>query len=197
MISLIGILPNWTYDIMLLIGMIGTVITISFGWMIPTQYKIGIQILSAFLLVIGAFYIGGMSNEEKWRFKVKELETSIAKKELEAEKITTEVVTKYIDRIKIVEGKTHEIIKKVPVYITKESDDKCVINNGFVSVFNASANQTDVPITSNDINEGASDVKLSEVATVVSQNYGTYYQVADQLKSLQGWIMKQKDLNND
>jgi hypothetical protein len=138
-----------------------------------------------------------MSNEEKWRFKVKELETAIAKKELESEKITTEVVTKYIDRIKIVEGKTREIIKKVPVYITKGSDDKCVINNGFVSVFNASANQTDIPITSNDINEGASDVKLSEVATVVSQNNGTYYQVADQLKSLQGWIMKQKDLNND
>ena len=197
MISLIGILPNWTYDIMLLIGMIGTVITISFGWMIPPQYKIGIQLLSAFLLVVGAFYIGGVSNEEKWQFKVKELETAIAKKELEAEKITAEVVTKYIDRIKIVEGKTREIIKKVPVYITKESDDKCTINNGFVSVFNASANQTDIPITSDDINEGASDIKLSEVATVVSQNNGTYYQVADQLKSLQGWIMKQKDLNND
>jgi hypothetical protein len=197
MIFLLNILPDWVFYASAFVGVIGTVFVMVFGIIIPLPYKLGLQILSIFLLVAGTFFIGGISNQAEWQLKVKQMEVEIAKKELEAEHISHEVITKYVDRVKIVEGKTHEIIKKVPVYITKESDDKCIINNGFVSVFNASANQTDVPYTSRDINEGASNVKLSEVATVVSQNNGTYYQVAEQLKSLQGWIMKQRELSND
>ena len=124
------------------------------------------------------------------------MEVKIAKQEVVAAEITPEVITKYIDRVKIVEGKTHEIIKKVPVYITKESDDKCTINNGFVSLHNSSASQTKIPDTSRDVNEGASNVKLSEVAVTVSENYGTYYQVVEQLKSLQSWINKQRELSD-
>jgi uncharacterized protein YceK len=56
--------------------------------------------------------------------------------------------------------------------------------------------QTKVPNTSRDINEGTSDVKLSDVAITVSKNYGTYYQVVEQLKSLQEWIRKQKELSD-
>jgi hypothetical protein len=197
MIFLLNFMPDWIFYAMTLTGFIAIFVIMVFGVIIPLPYKLVLQLLSIFLLVSGTFFIGGISNQAEWQLKVKQMETEIAKKELEAEKISHEVVTKYIDRVKIVEGKTHEIIKKVPVYITKESDDKCIINNGFVSMFNASANQTDIPITSKDINEGASDVKLSEVATVVSQNNGTYYQVAEQLKSLQEWIIKQKDLSND
>jgi hypothetical protein len=57
--------------------------------------------------------------------------------------------------------------------------------------------QTKIFDTSRDVNEGASNVKLSEVAITVSKNYGTYYQVVEQLKSLQEWIRKQKDLSDD
>ena len=56
--------------------------------------------------------------------------------------------------------------------------------------------QTKVPNTTRDVNEEASNVKLSEVAITVSQNYGTYYQISEQLKSLQEWIQKQKDLDS-
>ena len=196
MIFLLNFLPDWIFYASAFAGVIGTVIVIVFNGLIPLPYKLGLQILSAFLLVAGTFFIGGMSNEAEWQLKVKQMEAEIAKKELEAEKITHEVVTKYVDRVKIVEGKTHEIIKKVPVYITKESDDKCTINNGFVSLHNSLASQTKVPNSSRDVNEGASDVKLSEVAITVSKNYGTYYQVVEQLKALQNWINKQKELSD-
>ena len=124
------------------------------------------------------------------------MEVKVAKQEVDASELTTEVITKYVDRVKIVEGKTREIIKKVPVYITKESDDKCAINNGFVSLHNSSASQTKIPDTTRDVNETSSDVKLSTVATTITENYGTYYQVAEQLKSLQDWIKQQKDLDD-
>ena len=196
MIFLLNFLPDWIFYASAFAGVIGTVLVMVFGGLIPIQYKLAIQILSAFLLVVGVFFIGGITNEAEWQLKVKEMEAVVAKQELAAEKITTEVITKYVDRVKIVEGKTHEIIKKVPIYITKESDDKCTINNGFVSLHNSGASQTKVPNTTRDVNEEASNVKLSEVAITVSQNYGKYYQISEQLKSLQEWIQKQKDLDS-
>ena len=193
---LLNFLPEWIFYALSLVGIIGTVLIISFGGLIPVQYKLGLQITFVFLLAIGLFFIGAISNEEKWQLKVKDMEIKIAQQEAAASEITTEVITKYVDRVKIVEGKTHEIIKKVPVYITKESDDKCTINTGFVSLHNSSASQTKIPDTSRDVNEGASNVKLSEVAVTVSENYGTYYQVVEQLKSLQSWINKQRELSD-
>jgi len=193
---LLSFLPDWIFYVITLLGVAGTVLVISFGRIIPIEYKLGIQILSAFLLVLGAFFVGGISNEADWQLKVKEMEAKVALQEARAAEITNEVVTKYVDRVKIVEGKTHEIIKKVPVYINKKSDDKCIVNNGAVILHNASASQTEVPNTSRTANEEASNVKLSEVVSTVSQNYGTYYQVSEQLKSLQEWIGNQKDLSD-
>ena len=182
---LLNFLPDWIFYASTFVGIIGTVLIVSFGGLIPVQYKLGLQMLFVFLLAIGLFFIGAISNEESWQLKVKEMEVKVAQQELAASEITTEVITKYVDRVKIVEGKTHEIIKKVPVYITKESDDKCTINTGFVSLHNSSASQTKIPDTSRDFNETASNVKLSTVATTISENYGTYYQVTEQLKALQ------------
>lgn len=193
---LLNFLPDWIFYASTFVGIIGTVLIVSFGGLIPVQYKLGLQMLFVFLLAIGLFFIGAISNEESWQLKVKEMEVKVAQQELAASEITTEVITKYVDRVKIVEGKTHEIIKKVPVYITKESDDKCTINTGFVSLHNSSASQTKIPDTSRDFNETASNVKLSTVATTISENYGTYYQVAEQLKALQDWINKQKELSD-
>ena len=193
---LLSWLPDWIFYASAFAGVIGTVLVISFGGLIPIQYKLGLQIISVFLLAIGLFFIGAISNEEQWKLKVNEMEVKVAKQEVAAAELTTEVITKYVDRVKIVEGKTREIIKKVPVYITKQSDDKCAINNGFVSLHNSSASQTKIPDTTRDVNETASDVKLSTVATTITENYGTYYKVAEQLKSLQDWIKQQKDLDD-
>ena len=190
-------LPQWIFYILIPSGVTGLLFSFTIGKLLPLQYQLLIKFTSVGILAFGLFMVGAISNEDSWQLKIAELKTEIAKKELAAAEVTHEVITQYVDRVKIVEGKTHEIIKKVPVYITKESDDKCTINNGFVSLHNSSASQTKVPNSSRDVNEGASNVKLSEVAITVSRNYGTYYQVVEQLKSLQEWIKKQKDLSDD
>ena len=193
---LLSWLPDWIFYASAFAGVIGTVLVISFGGLIPIQYKLGLQIISVFLLAIGLFFIGAISNEEQWKLKVNEMEVKVAKQEVAAAELTTEVITKYVDRVKIVEGKTREIIKKVPVYITKESDDKCTINNGFVSLHNSSASNNEVPNSTRNSNEESTDVKLSTIATTITENYGIYYQVAEQLKSLQDWIKQQKELDD-
>lgn len=188
-------LPDWIFYVLTLVGITGLVIAFTIGKLIPIEYQLAVKFVSTGACAFGLFMIGAISNEDIWQLKVKEMETAIAKQELAAAEVTHEVITQYVDRVKIVEGKTHEIIKKVPVYITKESDDKCTINNGFVSLHDH-ASKNEVPEPTGSINEDSSDVKLSTVAETVSQNYGTYYQVVEQLKALQSWIRKQKDLDN-
>jgi hypothetical protein len=148
------------------------------------------------LLCLNSFAIGVSVNEANWQVKVKDLQIQIAHLETKTAEVTTKVVTEYIEKVKIVEGKTHVIIKKVPEYITKESDAKCSINTGAIELLNAAA-ENKVPESSRTSYEGPSDVKLSTLVESVSGNYGTYYQVVEQLKSLQDWIRKQKDLNNE
>ena len=188
-------LPDWIFYVLTLVGITGLVIAFTIGKLIPIEYQLAVKFVSTGACAFGLFMIGAISNEDIWQLKVKEMETAIAKQELAAAEVTHEVITQYVDRVKIVEGKTHEIIKTVPVYITKESDDKCTINNGFVSLHDH-ASKNEVPEPTGSINEDSSDVKLSTVAETVSQNYGTYYQVVEQLKALQSWIRKQKDLDN-
>ena len=188
-------LPDWIFYVLTLVGITGLVIAFTIGKLIPIEYQLAVKFISTGACAFGLFMIGAISNEDVWQLKVKEMETAIAKQELAAAEVTHEVITQYVDRVKIVEGKTHEIIKKVPVYITKESDDKCTINNGFVSLHDH-ASKNEVPEPTGSVNEDSSDVKLSTVAETVSQNYGTYYQVVEQLKALQSWIRKQKDLDN-
>ena len=188
-------LPQWIFYILIPSGVTGLLFSFTIGKLLPLQYQLLIKFTSAGILAFGLFMVGAISNEDIWQLKVKEMETAIAKQELAAAEVTHEVITQYVDRVKIVEGKTHEIIKKVPVYITKESDDKCTINNGFVSLHDH-ASKNEVPEPTGSVNEDSSEIKLSTVAETVSQNYGTYYQVVEQLKALQSWIRKQKDLDN-
>jgi hypothetical protein len=188
-------LPGWLFYLFVLVGILGLIISFTIDNILPLRYQLIIKFISTGILAFGLFMVGAISNEDSWQLKIAELKTEIAKKELAATEITHEVITQYVDRVKIVEGKTHEIIKKVPVYITKESDDKCIVNNGFVSLHNYAAKNKLSDSTGN-INEGSSNVKLSNIAETISQNYGTYYQVVEQLKSLQEWIRKQKELNN-
>ena len=42
--------------------------------------------------------------------------------------------------------------------------------------------------------EGTSAVKISTVAATVTENYTTYYQIAEQLKALQEWVKEQQKI---
>ena len=91
--------------------------------------------------------------------------------------------------------KGNVIIKEIPTYITKTDDSKCVVPNGFV-VLHDSASRNEVPDTARIVDERASKIKISGVAETVGENYNTYHEVAEQLKSLQKWVRDQQELFN-
>jgi hypothetical protein len=187
-------LPFWIFHLIVLAGLGGIIASIVFKF-VPfiSQYTLPIQVISIIVLVFGVYMEGGISNQEKWEAKVAEVKLEMAKKETASAEVTTKVITKYVTKIEVVKEKGNEIIKQVPVYITKDADAKCDVPTGFV-VLHDSASRNEVPDPTRKVDAGTSTVKISGVATTVTENYTTYHQVAEQLKSLQEWIKLQQSI---
>jgi hypothetical protein len=189
-------LPFWVFHLILLVGVVGSFIAFFVG-SIPliNKYIIPVKVVSMFLLVCGLYMEGGVSNQERWEAKVADAKLEMAKKDTASAEATTQVVTKYVTKVQVVKEKGDAIIKEVPKYITKTDDTQCVIPNGFV-LLHDSASRNEVPDSTRGVDAGASEVKLSGVATTVTENYTTYHKVAEQLKSLQEWVKEQQRIYN-
>lgn len=161
--------------------------------LIPTPYKYlayGLLLLSLLTTV----YIKGMSHvQDQWNRAIEKENLAILKKVVLQEKITTKIVTEYVDRVKVVKEKGQTITKEIPVYVTSKNDSQCIINNGFIRLHDAAAKNT-IPDPTGIINEAASTFKLSRVLGTVTGNYQICHENSEQLKSLQQWVREQSEL---
>jgi hypothetical protein len=188
---LLSFVPDWIFYGLALASFVALILA-TFLKVIPFigKYAIPIQLLSFVVLLVSVFLCGGLSNEAAWQLKVAKTNAEIAELKVKSEKVSTKVVTKYIDRIQVVKEKGNEIVK----YINKESDTKCELPNSFVMLHDAAA-KNELPDPTRASDAGASEVKLSGATTTIVQNYGTCWEIREQLKSLQEWVTEQKKLN--
>ena len=163
---LLSFLPTYFFHLLTLVGAVGVI-----ACLFPIPYKTIVQVLSVAIVSFSLYMEGGISNQAEWEAKVAQVKLEMAAKEVKSVEVTTKIVTKYVKQIQIVKETGDVIIKEIPTYITKVDDAKCAVPNG-----------------------GASDVKISEVAGTVIENYTTYYQLAEQLKALQDWIKVQQQI---
>jgi hypothetical protein len=146
MLFLYELLPVALFHFVLLFGIIGSLIAA----FVPTIPFIGpyqwlFKVISVACLVLGLVWYGIDESETKWKTENAVLNQKISQLESRAPEITTQVVTEYVDRIKIVTQKGKEIVVKVPVYITPESDKRCPVPAGFVRLLNEAASNTGLP----------------------------------------------------
>jgi len=188
---LLSFLPDWIFYGLALASFVALVAA-TFFKVIPFigKYALPIQLLSFVTLLVSVFLCGGLANEASWQLKVAKTNAEIAELKAKSEKVSTKVVTKYIDRIQVVKEKGNEIVK----YVNKESDSKCELPNSFVVLHDAAA-KNELPDPTRASNAGASEVKLSGATTTIIQNYGTCWEIREQLKALQEWVTEQKKLN--
>lgn len=106
--------------------------------------------------------------------------------------VTTRVETRYVARAAEVRTVTRTITREIPHVLPVEVDQRFPLPNGFVRLHDAAALGT-VPDTASVPDGAASDVTASEAASVIVDNYGTYYQTREQLLALQDWIRQQQD----
>lgn len=109
---------------------------------------------------------------------------------------TTVPIITHLDTIQIqYVATTNTLIQKVPQYVTKEDDSKCVVPNGFVSLWN-SANQMSVPAGASTIPSGPSEVVLSDIAAQHITESGICHANEATLQSVSDWLRAQQSLYN-
>lgn len=163
---------------------------------LPPVSATPIKILCILLLTIGSWALGSSTEKDKYTLELEKQKVYIAELENNANKKTIEVVTKYVETVKVVKEKGEAIREQVPVYITKEDNARCIIPDGFI-VMHDSAVQNTVPETSRNSNEGPSGIELSKATEVIVENYNKYHEVVEQLRALQEWVKEMENNYNN
>jgi hypothetical protein len=98
--------------------------------------------------------------------------------------VSDQTVTKYVDRVQIVQGKSREIIKEVKVYV----QDTCTLSGGF-RLLHDSAIYNELPDPARIADAEA--VGLEAATKTILENYQACNVNAETLSSLQGWVREQ------
>jgi hypothetical protein len=179
---LLAFIPHWVYYITLIIGVGASLIN-----------SRNSHIIGLVLVASSCWLLGGFNTEKIWQARVAKMEAKVAEAEAEAANANQQVVVQVVTRTKLVKEKTKANVEYITKYVTQDLDSNCTITNAAV-MLNNSASQNEVPGSPAGIAQGASDVKASEFLETVTENYGTYYELVEQVKGWQSWYYKQKKL---
>ena len=162
--------------------------------LIPWPYRL----LAVTTLGIAAFGLGWTKGSQhvqtQWDTTAQQQALHAAAERERQANTTVKVVTKYIDRIRIVREKGDTIIKEVPVYVPVQADAACTINRGFVRLHDAAA-EGELSEPARNPDAPAEGIALSTVARTVADNYQTCHEIAEQLRALQMWINEMASTN--
>jgi hypothetical protein len=101
--------------------------------------------------------------------------------------VSDQTVTKYVDRVQIVQGKSREIIKEVKVYV----QDTCTLSADWRMWHNNAVNNA-VSDTTRDSDEGT--VAATDALETVATNYGICHENSQTLQALQSWVREQSSI---
>jgi len=98
--------------------------------------------------------------------------------------VSDQTVTKYVDRVQIVQGKSRTIIKEIPIYV----QDTVNLSGGF-RMLHDSAIYNELPDSTRDSDEAT--VTATDALETVIRNYGICHENSTTLTSLQEWVKEQ------
>ena len=101
--------------------------------------------------------------------------------------VSDQTVTKYVDRVQIVQGKSRTIIKEIPIYVK----DTCTLSADWRMLHNNAVNNA-VSDTSRDSDEGT--VTATDALKTVAANYGICHENSQTLQALQSWVREQSSI---
>lgn len=128
---MLSLLPDWFWTLVLIAG----VLAVLAAWVLKfipfvSTYRLPIQVGGILALLVGVYFQGVISNEEKWQARVKELELQVAKAEAQAKETNVKIEEKivYKDRVIKERAKTQieyidRVVKGDTVEITKDMSE--------------------------------------------------------------------------
>lgn len=155
-------------------------------------------ILSLFLLilVLASFYLYGRHKYSEGRNdSIASQAKMVYDTSLKSVLVTNQVITQYTPRVQYIHGAVTTILKKVPIYVTKENDSNCVIPNSFTFLWNAT-NKMQFPDDTRTVPGGTSDVVLSDIAAQHTREAGIAHENEERIRAMKSWLIEQQRVYN-
>jgi len=133
----------WVINLILLIGLAGTAVSVMFKTVIRylpqlIAYRTALQVVSVLVLILGVYLKGGYAVESMWRERVKELEAKVALAEAESKVVNTEVKEKIVERVRVVK-ETQVVIQEKLRDVQVTVDSQCKIHPKVIDILNEAA----------------------------------------------------------
>lgn len=103
-----------------------------------SQYGKILKIAGAIALVLGIYFEGGVSNEQRWRERVAELEAKIQASEEKSKDANEKIKTKVVTKLKVVKEQQIVIQEKIKE-VAKIIDAKCEVPKEAIDILNQAA----------------------------------------------------------
>jgi len=160
--------------------------------MIPFPVKISIIIA----IILGAVGFGYMKGKEGAKIAIAnyqaESEKQIADLEKQNSEISNKVVTQYVDKINTVKEKEYVYVDAAKNSVPNQYE----LSNGWVYTHDASVTNGNADTTGSS-DAAASGVKDNQALATIIGNYSVCIQNANQLTSLQQWIIDNQKAISD
>jgi hypothetical protein len=106
--------------------------------------------------------------------------------------VSDQTITRYVDRVQIVQGKSRTIIKEIPIYV----QDTVNLSGGWRMLHDSSV-KSELPDTTRDSDEAtvkAQSVTATDALETVIRNYGICHENSQTLQALQSWVREQSTI---
>ena len=161
---------------------------------------LGRYVLIALAVIVALLVLGkcqfdrGVKHEQAAQAeRLEKAKKAVAKREIKAEKITSEVKADVVEKQIEYRTVTKTLIKEVPKYVTVQADAKCVVPAGFVRLHDSAASGSpSLPVGAGRSLDAPSGIELSAVAETLVTNYGTAYQWRAEAEGWRRWYAEQK-----
>lgn len=154
--------------------------------LIPFHIKVAVAALLAVALVGFGWSMGAGHVQAQRGNDIAEQATRAVKILVKQGQVTERIVTKTIERVRVIRAKTQTVIQEVPVYVPADIDLP-----GSFRVFHDAVAAGSVPDPAGIPH--AATVTARAVAETVATNYGICHETAEQLKGLQEWVTEMRN----
>jgi hypothetical protein len=152
---------------------------------IPVAAKISIATITSAALFLGGVYLGNKMGSASCYEATIEAQRHTVETGVKQAVVSDNTVTKYVDRVQIVQGKSRTIIKEIPIYV---KDDTCNLSGSFRLLHDSSV-KSELPDPARIVDEET--ISLESATQTILENYQACNVNAETLSSLQGWVREQ------
>lgn len=135
----LNLLPDWIFHLITIAGLVALLA----GFILKaipfvSTYRLPLQVGGLFALLVGIWFEGGISNNNAWLARVKEMEEKVAAAEQQSKEATAVIDTKTVTKVQVIKERGETIYKYIESDVAKY-DGTCVIPNEFIKAHNSAA----------------------------------------------------------